>query len=262
MKTSLSTLIFSALLWASPVLAQGQPITHPAGFSTSAPADFQLTHDATKAVAVNAQKTIMVVVTNHNYSNFESFCAGAQLAKDGFAVVGEVRNLNATDRSFRAARPTETGYVLADTFVSFSPYGGGSLIVAISDERNADAAYLTAHQMASQLSFSRPQIDTLWNQALSGKHLVYLYTGNGYSERQDLFLHSNGTFQRRNDASSASQNGTGALAGGAQGTWQILSGGQLVLRGQDGSLSQVQLSQGNASNEIRLNGRRFFVLNS
>lgn len=252
LKALLLTACLSAPLWA-----QDQPISQ-VGFQTRVPASFKV--QGNTAVAPN--DAYLVVVKNHNYANFEAFAREAHLEQDGFSLVGEVRSLNATDRSFRAAKQTPTGYLLADTFVSFSPYGGGSVVVALSDEKNSEAAYQQAYQMVQNLQFSRPQLDKVWNSALAGKHLVYLYTGNGYSERKDLYLGSDGQFAQRNDASSASMNGSGYLAGGGDGRWQVLPGGQLVLQFNNGQTGTYTLAPGQAGNEVLLNGRRFFVLNS
>lgn len=254
-------ILLAALLTVTPVWAQDQRVSNPAGFSTSVPASFKVSQDASGTVAVEPQQKYMVVIKNHTYNNFEAFAQQANLEKDGFTLVGDVRTFNGNDRSFRAAKQTPTGYLLADTFVCFSPHGGGSLIVALSDEKNADAAYLSAYQMAQNLQYSQPQKDQLWSSALSGKHLIYLYTGNGYSERKDLYLGANGQFAQRNDASSASMNGSGFVAGGGDGSWRVMPGGQLVLQFNNGNVGTYNLAPGKAGNEVLLNGKRFFVTN-
>ncbi len=254
-------ILLAALLTVSPVWAQDQQVSNPAGFSTKVPSSFRVSQDASGTVAVEPQQKYMVVIKNHTYNNFEAFAQEANLEKDGFTLVGDVRTLNGNDRSFRAARQTPTGYLLADTFVCFSPHGGGSLIVALSDEKNADAAYLSAYQMAQNLQYTQPQQDKLWSSALAGKHLIYLYTGNGYSERKDLYLGANGQFAQRNDASSVSINGSGSVAGGGDGSWRVMPGGQLVLQFNNGKVATYTLAPGKAGNELLLNGKRFFVTN-
>ncbi|MBS2036958.1 hypothetical protein JST97_18350 [bacterium] len=257
----IKALLLTACL-SLPLWAQDQQVQHPAGFQTRLPAAFKVTQDASGMAAVAPNQAYLVILKHHSYANFEAFARDANLEKDGFTLVGDVRSLNSSDRSFRAAKQTPDGYLVADTFVSFSPYGGGSLIVALSDQNHAEAAYNSAYQMAHNLTFSQPQLDQIWSSALTGKHLVYLYTGNGYSERKDLYLASNGQFAQRNDASSASINGSGYLAGGSDGRWQILSGGQLVLQFNNGQTGSYILAPGQAGNEVLLNGKRFFVLNS
>ena len=254
-------IILTALLLCTPVFAQDQRVSDPAGFSTSVPASFKVSQDGSGTVAVDPQQKYMVVIKNHSYNSFEAFAQDANLQKDGFTLVGEVRTINSTDRSFRAAKQTATGYLLADTFVCFSPHGGGSLIVALSDEKNADAAYSSAYRMAQNLQYSQPQRDTQLTAALAGKHLIYLYTGNGYSERKDLYLGANGQFAQRNDASSASINGSGYLAGGGDGSWRVAPGGRLILQYNNGNTGSYTLAAGRASNEVLLNGKRYFVTN-
>ncbi|MFN8608137.1 MAG: hypothetical protein U0931_11440 [Vulcanimicrobiota bacterium] len=255
-----TTALVLAVCLSLPLWAQDQQVNHPSGFQTRLPASFKVSQDASGLLAVAPDQSYMVILKSHTYPNFDSFARQANLEKDGFSLVGEVRSLNATDRSFRAAKQTATGYLVADTFVSFSPYGGGSLIVALSNEKNSEAAYQEAYQMAHNLQFSQPKPDQLWSSALAGKHLVYLYNGNGYSERKDLYLAGNGQFAQRNDASSASINGSGWLAGGGDGRWQVLSGGLLVLQFNNGQTGSYSLSPGDAGNEVLLNGKRYFVM--
>ncbi|NDD30928.1 MAG: hypothetical protein EB084_21945, partial [Proteobacteria bacterium] len=175
-------------------------------------------------------------------------------------------SLGGSDRSFRAARQTDEGWVLADTFVRFSPYGGGVVVVVISKEQNAAAGYYQGYGIAQRLQFAQAQAAPVASQgsglaaALSGKHLLYLYTGNGYSERKDLYLYRNGQFVYRADASSLSMNGSGAVAGGSDGQWTVSGDGQLVLQFNSGSVSRFTVTPGNAGNEIKLNGMRVFVL--
>ncbi len=253
----------SGLGWSQTVGPTEQVISNPAGFSTSVPANFVLKQDASGAAAVEPNQGYIVTVKSHHYNNFEAFAADANLAKDGFALVGDVRRINDTDRSFRASKMTPKGYLLADTFVRFSPQGGGSLVVAFSDEAASQDAYYSAYRISEKIQFAAPQLNanvSYWQTQLSGKHLLYLYTGSGYSERRDLYLFSSGQFRRRNDASSLSANGSGALSGGADGRWQIAGNSQLMLIFDSGEIATYQLAQGKANNEILLNGKRYFVM--
>jgi hypothetical protein len=264
--TILQGILFVALTglgWSQTVPATDQIITNSAGFSTSIPAHFVLKQDASGAAAVEPNKGYIVTVKNHQYNNFEAFAAEANLAKDGFTLVGDVRNINDTDRSFRAYKATPKGNLVADTFVRFSPRGGGSLVVVFSDDAAAQEAYYSGYRVSEKIQFSTPALNAVgssWQALLANKHLVYLYTSSGYSERRDLYLLSSGQFRRSNDASSLSQSGSGAVNGGSDGTWQIVANSQLVLVSASGEISTYQLAQGKAGNEILLNGKRYFVM--
>lgn len=249
------------LALAAPLLAQEQRIRDASGFSTTAPAGWTVRQDGSGSVAVDPSQTGMIVVKSHSYPNFEAFAADANLARDGFQLVGEVQTLSPTERFFRAAKPTASGYLIADTFLSFAPAGGGSLIVCFTDDQHADDLYQHGLRMTRAVRFEAPdpQVANAWIAALGGKHLIALETGNGYSERTDLYLFGSGEFRYRHDASSLSQNGSGALAGGSDGRWSITPGGELVLQFANGNRQSYQLSARAARNEVGLNGRRFFV---
>lgn len=221
------------------------------------------------AAITDAAETFVALVKPHTYQSVEALAQELDIEKDGFQLVGEPQSLGGNDRSFRAARKTDEGYVIADAFVRFSPYGGGAVVLVISKEKDAQAAYYKGLGLARSMQFSEtqalpPQRGTQRNglaAALAGKHLLYLYTGSGYSERKDLFLYTNGQFIYRADASSLSMNGSGAVAGGSDGQWTVSPDGRLVLQFNDGNVTSFTVAPGNASNEVLLNGRRVFILN-
>ena len=235
-------------------------VQDPSGFQLQVPAGYQVRQDASGAVCSDG--TSIVVIKSHGYPNFESFAQQANLAQDGFTLVGEVQNINATDRHFRASKPDpQGGFLIADTFVRFSPRGGGSMVVALSNSQSAESGFYVGQGLSNQIQFTQPAGGNVWEQALAGKHLLYLYTGNGYSERYDLYLYQNRAFSTRSDMSSVSMNGSGAVAGGGEGSWAITPGGELILSYHNGNRQTYQLAPRQASNEVSLNGKRFFVTN-
>lgn len=249
----------------SAALAQ-TAVQDPSGFRTVIPAGFTFKQDATGILAGNAAQTAAIVVKAHAYANFTAFAADANLARDGFTLVGEPRDLGNGGGYFRATRPNpQGGLVVADTFVTFSPSGGGAVVVALSDDKNADTAYYAAAEVVNQMTFVAPTASatsTGWDAALRGKRLVYLYTGNGYSERFDIFLGRDGTFAFRSNMSSSSMNGTGVAGGLSDGRWQITPAGQLLLSYYDGRSASYTLSPRQAGNEVGLNGKRYFVMSN
>lgn len=255
-KVLVSLLVWGSLFTGS--VAQTL-VQDPSGFQLQVPAGYEVRQDAGGTVCSDG--TNIVVIKSHGYSSFDDFAREANLAQDGFTLVGEVQSLNSADRHFRASRPDpQGGYLIADTFVRFSPYGGGATVVALSNSQTAEAGFYAGQTLCHQVQFSRPAAGNAWEQALAGKHLLYLYTGNGYSERYDLYLFGNKTFSTRSDMSSVSMNGSGAVAGGGEGTWSITPAGQLVLRFYSGNSQTYQLAPRQASNEVSLNGKRFFVM--
>ena len=135
------------------------------------------------------------------------------------------------------------------------------MVVALSNSQSADSGFYAGQGLSNQIQFTQPTGGNVWEQALAGKHLLYLYTGNGYSERYDLYLYQNRAFSTRSDMSSVSMNGSGAVAGGGEGSWAITPGGQLILSYHNGNRQTYQLAPRQASNEVSLNGKRFFVTN-
>lgn len=239
-------------------------VEDPSGFRTVIPAGFTFKQDATGILAGNAAQTAAIVVKAHVYRDFAAFAADANLARDGFTLVGEPRDLGNGGGYFRATRPNpQGGLIVADTFVTFSPRGGGAVVVALSDDKNADAAYYAAADVVNKMTFVAPTASAAssgWDSALRGKRLVYLYTGNGYSERFDIFLGRDGSFAFRSNMSSSSMNGSGVAGGLSDGRWQISPAGQLVLSYYDGRSASYTLSPRQAGNEVGLNGKRYFVM--
>lgn len=240
-----------------------------ANLSLTVPADLRVSEKDGGAAVTDAAETFVAVIKPHKYQSVEALAQELDIEKDGFHLVGEPQSLGGSDRSFRAARKTDEGYVIADAFVRFSPYGGGAVVLVISKEKDAQAAYYQGLGLARSVQFTETQAPPAQHAAqgnslaaaLSGKHLLYLYTGSGYSERKDLFLYTNGQFIYRADASSLSMNGSGAVAGGSDGQWSVSPDGRLVLQFNDGNVTSFTVAPGNASNELLLNGRRVFILN-
>lgn len=257
--------LLALCLWAT--LGAATPaqtvVDLPEGYRAQIPAGYSVRQDLSGVVAGNADATSAIILKAHNFGSFEAFAADANLARDGFTLLGEPRVVGANTVHFRASKPDPKGLLIADTFVSFKPTGSGCLVVALSDQAHADAAYYSAYDIVTSMRTTEPSASaatSAWDAALRGRHLVYLYTGNGYSERFDLVLGRQGAFTTSSDASSLSINGSGAVQGGGQGTWTITAAGQLLLNYHDGRQASYTLAPGKAGNEVNLNGRRFFLM--
>ena len=106
-------------------------------------------------------------------------------------------------------------------------------------------------------------IEKQWWRRLTGKRLLYLYTGNGYSEKWHYDLCSDGTYAYADDASYTSGGNFSAItANNATGTWRIVSRGNavfLVLNSRQNGNREFRLDNRQASNEVALNNKRYFV---
>ena len=211
----------------------------------------------------NPEKTVILIVKTHNYASFEDFVADANLARDGLEHVGEPQRIT-NGVTFRTAKRAQQGTMVVDTCVLFSPNGGGLVIVGLSDEENATASFEAGLAVANSVQFSKPAEGGSgpFVAQLKGKHLLYLFTGNGYSERKDIYLCSSGEFYQSNDMGGFNPNDSGDSSFGSRrsthGTWTV-SGTTLTLQFRGAGTTRHALSKRSASNEVALNGQRFFV---
>jgi hypothetical protein len=233
------------------------------GYSFAAPTGFESSQNEEGFGLVNTEKTVVIAVKNHNFKSFQEFAAQSNLEKDGFTLVGKVQDFGEKGKTFLVARQTAQGVLLADTFVLFSPFGGGTLIVSFSDKANNQTGFQAATQIAKSVTFTKPQTSEAanqWQNFFSGKHLTYLYTSSGFSERTDIYLCSSGGFSYRSDSSSQSNNGSGAVGGNSDGYWKISpSGTSLILQFSSGTVREYKITRRQTGGEIGLNGNRYFV---
>lgn len=233
------------------------------GYSFIAPLGFESKQSEEGFGLVNTEKTVVIAVKNHNFNSFEEFAAQSSLEKDGFSLVGKVQDYGEKGKTFLVAKQTPQGSLMADTFVLFSPFGGGTLVVAFSDKQNNQKGFQGALKIAQSVSFTKPQTSETanqWQTFLRGKHLLYLYSASGFSERTDIYLCSSGEFVYQSDSSSLSNNGSGAVGANSDGTWKTsASGDSLILQFRNGTMREYKLSRRAVSSEIGLNGNRYFV---
>lgn len=237
----------------------------PGGYSFAVPAGWKNKASGEGFGLVNPAETVILVVKSHNYRNFAEFGADANLERDGLELIGKPQDIP-SGSTFRTTKNTTKGKLVIDTCVLFSPNGGGVIIAAFSDEANSTSAFETGINVASSVRFVKPA-ETAGGSSqspLSGKHLLYLYTGSGYSERKDIYLCTSGGFYQSTDLGGFTPNDSSGSSFGslrsADGTWKISANGtRLVLSFRAGGAVEYQISKRQASNEIDLNGKRFFV---
>ena len=137
-----------------------------------------------------------------------------------------------------------------------------------TDQKSAEIAFKAAIELGQTLTFFAPKKSAQTSNLRSlfaGKKLSYFYRGNGYSESKKIWLCPSGAYIYKSESFSNSQLGTGSTSSNSRGTWQIKETGisvQLILNRDDGGVGEYEVSAREASNEIGLNGDRFFVENS
>lgn len=106
-------------------------------------------------------------------------------------------------------------------------------------------------------------LEKQWWQRFAGKRLLYLYTGNGYSEKWHYDLCSDGTYAYADDASYTSGGNFSAVtANNATGTWRVISRENavfLLLNSKQNGNREFRLDKRQAANEVALNNKRYFV---
>ena len=238
------------------------------GFSFGAPAGFVADRGPDGYSFLNPEKTILLVVRPHHYTTFEEAVRDTTL-DPGTKIVVPPQDIKGGGKFVRLSKPTTQGLAIVDIFVFFSPNGGGVTVIGLSDEKNADSSLRGAAEIAKSVVFIKPEApvgptssSSGWQSILRGKHLLFLYSGDGYFEEKHIYLCSSGTFLQRTGQGGFSPGDVDGpsfgASGGRRGTWAI-SGNALILRFQDGALSQFTISRRQASNEVGLNGSRYFI---
>lgn len=273
MRRHISPILFTTALFAFSFAAFGQaPSTSDrkmsdtaAGYGFTAPAGWKSAQNAEGFALVNPAETIVISVRPHRYNDFASAARDTKF-DDGFELSGQPQDLKAGGKAVRVTKQTQNGMGVIDFFVTFSPNGGGVIVMALSDKVNSEAAFYAGLKISDSVSFTKPQQPAAgsspWQSALAGKRLLYLYSGNGYFEEKHIYLCKAGTFFQTTGSGgfnpTDANDGSFAARGGKRGQWSV-SANTLVLRFQDGSVGQYAITTRQAGNEIGLNGKRYFV---
>lgn len=122
--------------------------------------------------------------------------------------------------------------------------------IALAAKESAPQLQPVLDQLVNSLGFSQPKAPPAaatggagsWQDYMRGRYIVRMYTGSGYSEKEEVWLCSDGSFYRSTNYGGGGGGFSGAFAGKGHGSWQA-SGqmgaqGQLVLRYGQGSVTQ------------------------
>lgn len=158
--------------------------------------------------------------------------------------------------------------VVIETLSLISPHGGGISVVGSGlRQQYTEEHSALLRAIAASASFSKPPVSPAaaqWQQRLSGKELLYLNTEGGGSTQISIQLCANGSFTySSNDSYLSGGFSTFSYAGQDQdsGRWRVLSRGSevVLLLNRRSGVSEYVLSPRQASNEVGLNGRRYFL---
>jgi hypothetical protein len=227
----------------------------------------------------------MILIMPHTFTSLQEARAAASeplyQAQDGqLMVTGEARqiapNMLAADYGGVIQGKPARGHVVC----VLSPYGGGVLILAGTEASSYSPRYAAwAEELARNMTFTKPVATPevqQWIAKLRGHRLAYLTSGGdatpvdgsaySWSDRKNIYLCSNGTFQAQGGfsgsigtpgATGIATNGTGPLAG----QWKVTAvAGMpvLELHLQNGQTATFRLSA--QGNKTFLDGQRWFVV--
>lgn len=101
-----------------------------------------------------------------------------------------------------------------------------------------------------------------WENELGGKQLTYAKTSGSFSDRVDIWFCPSGEYAVRSESSGFSGGGSGTLStageNGDYGQWRV-DGSTLILRSQNGQVTEYELSKGSDDSVVKLNGRGYLV---
>ncbi|MFN8345844.1 MAG: hypothetical protein U0X91_12605 [Spirosomataceae bacterium] len=246
------------------------------GFSFNAPAGWQTKEENGNFAFSQPGKEVAITVTPHNYNDLNALKNDTKNVQD--PASNTYLNARVEPYSNTGAWVIFNGtikgqaYTIA-TIALISPNGGGVNITSLSPASLYNEILTnTLRTIANTVAFSKPQTSPLteqWKNRLKSKELLYLNTSNGLSDKFSIDLCSNGQFFRKDDSSYSSQTFTDGFTyagrSGNEGRWEIAARGNvpvLLLKANDGQVSQYEISVRQAGNEIGLNGRRYFVRQS
>lgn len=247
-------------------------------YSFEAPDGWKRTANQDAHMMTSPAGGVIIIVKPHAENDYAKAVRTTEIDST-YTVVGEPKNMENGGKSFRVTKQLANGTTgVVDVFIMLSPNGGGVIVMALSGPANSDSAYKVGSSVANSVSFSgtqnapsprasqptrsQPMGDSPWQTALSNKHLLYLYSGNGYFEERHYYLCSSGVFYYKAGSGGYtpgnSDGGSYAGRSGNSGKWGV-SGSTLVLQFQNGNVAQFNLTERQARNEVGLNGKRYFV---
>jgi hypothetical protein len=237
------------------------------GYSFSVPEDWVNQEANGGYVLTNSEKTANIIVKKHSYKNYAEYSKGdGDYERDGFTRLLETTDLGNGNSHDRVTKDINGKYLIFDAVFIVSEYEGGLLLLGVStDDKSAKASINGITELVKTLKFFEPKKspqDAATKKAFGGKRLSYMQTLNGFSESRRIWLCKSGSYFSRNQSSSLSQLGSGLVNNEDRGTWEVQKSGNsitLILRSQSGNLRSFQVTPRQASNEISLNGNRYFV---
>ena len=220
----------------------------------------------------NGGTPVTITLSSHQENNIDQAIAQARNISnpaESTNIRVEARKLNANTAYALFQGTARNQPVNLELVTVFSPYGGGLVITINYGKFSPNPQFLPiAQSIAASARFTRSEVPPLaqqWSDLIRGKKLLFLQTDNYGSQRIDIDLRADGSYDYQNNTGMMSQGGVGTGTYGGlnrhSGSWKvILQGGSpmLLLTGNNGTTS-FSISRGASAQQLLLNNRRYFI---
>ena len=255
-------------------LATGPRIKDPYGsFNFQLPTGWRYTIPENSNVLVtHPSYQAQITLVPHNFASLKEIRENTSDIKDAESnttLTATVLDYGNRGLFIRYEGSAQGQPLVIETIAMISPHGGGISIVGAALQQGfsrevSEAIKSVANSVQFIKTVDSPMVQQ-WKQRLIGKQLTYLYSNNGLADKVTIDLCSNGSFQYNSDGSYTSGGfAQFSYAGNdsKSGSWKIIATNTfplLVLFFSGGAVSEYPIAARQASNEINLNGKRYFI---
>jgi len=239
-------------------LSGGLTLFAPVGWTSQPPAP-------TKVVLVNAANDSLIV---GSIDTGEISMAGAELTNgitmgNGIFLqpIGTPKQVGGIYSNSFIATGTPTQ---ARAVVMVRAVNGGRLVslIGLAPPTRMDSVKNAMSTMIASVKVEAAKVPSANGELatyLKGRYLVRFYSGNGYSEKHEIWLCSNGEFRSRFDGGGFTRGvASGAFGGTRTGRWGALgnrANGSLTLNASDGAVSRFDIRE--VSDGLMLNATKW-----
>jgi hypothetical protein len=276
--------IIALFLLSFTITAQGKKYTNKEhGYNFVAPAGWTLTQEeGEKCLSfsfTNSDKTIAIIVSPAHSVSLSDFLKNEyKVLESGYYPQGRMQENNGVQVLRLLKKQGNLTTTLDTVLMPLGDKDGIAVMALIGGEAYIQEAHNAVTQILKsvKLSFGRKfkqglnQLEkdlatqsaqsgssgssggsapnSAWGRMLSGKKLEYFK--DGYSR---VFRFCGGRFSQNGAELNSSQNGYGSINTSLTGSWNV-QGNKLILRYNDGDTAEYELSQGEDTGGVRLDG--------
>lgn len=251
----------------------GSTIQDPNGeYTCVIPAGWRASAENGGFILRHAGSPVTIIISSHAETSIDRAIAQAadiNNPAENTQIRVQARKLNSNTAYAKFTGSARNQPVNLELVTVFSPAGGGVVVTVNYGNFSPNPDYLAiAQSIAASARFTPGRMSPLarqWTDRLRGRKLVFLQTDSYGSQRVDLNLYANGSFDYQSNTGMVSQGGVGTGTYGGlkrdSGTWKIALQGNtpvLQLAGSEGSSSYL-IGEGASSQQLLLNNRRYFI---